>query len=129
VRTGEGPTASAPSSVNPAVPYLLPFASILAAGLISRAASSEFEWLYPLRFLAAVGALWICRRGYSTLTWKPDWIAPLAGVAVFVLWIAMDSSARQGPASALIAQSPFVRALWIGFRALAATTTVPVAEE
>ena len=129
LRTGEGPSASAPSSVNPAVPFLLPFASILAAGLVSRAASSEFEWLYPLRFLAAIGALWICRRGYSKLTWRPDWVAPLAGVAVFLLWIAMDSGTHHGPAGVLAGQSPLVRAVWIAFRALAATTTVPVAEE
>jgi len=129
VRTGEGQAAATPSSLNPTVPYLLPFAAILAAGLVARAASSQFEWLYPLRFLAAIGALWICRRGYSKLTWRPDWTAPPGGVAVFVLWIAMDSGVRQGPAGALAAQSPFIRALWIALRALAATTTVPIAEE
>jgi exosortase E/protease (VPEID-CTERM system) len=129
VRTGAGRAAAASSSLNPSVPYLLPFAAILAAGLLSRAASGEFEWLYPLRFVAAIAALWVGRRTYSKLNWRPDWMAPLAGVAVFVLWIAMDSGPRHGPAGALVAQPFLVRALWVGFRALAATTTVPVAEE
>ena len=130
VRTGTaGPVVASSSSLNPAVPYLLPFAAIIAAGMVSRAASGDFEWLYPFRFVAAVAALWVCRRGYSKLNWRPDWTSPLAGFAVFVLWVAMDTGLRHGPADALAAQSPLARVLWIGFRALAASTTVPIAEE
>lgn len=127
--TGEPHAPAAPFSLNPTIPYLLPFAAILAAGLLSRAASGDFEWLYPLRFLVALAALWICRRSYSKLNWRPDWTAPLAGLAVFILWIAIDSAPRHGAPGALVSQPLPVRALWIAFRALAATITVPIAEE
>ncbi len=129
VRTGHARPAAASSGLNPVVPYLLPFTAILAVGMLSRAASGEFEWLYPLRFIAAIGALWICRRAYSKLNWRPDWTAPLAGAAVFILWVAMDSGVRHGPPGLLTLQPLWIRALWIGFRAVAATTTVPIAEE
>src|SRR5581483_3182661 len=39
VRTENNRPAAASSSLNPVVPYLLPFAAILAAGMVSRAAS------------------------------------------------------------------------------------------
>jgi CAAX prenyl protease-like protein len=48
---------------------------------------------------------------------------------VFILWIAMDTGARHAAPSGLLAQSALPRAVWISFRALAATTTVPLAEE
>ncbi|HWD99310.1 MAG TPA: exosortase E/protease, VPEID-CTERM system, partial [Bryobacteraceae bacterium] len=125
----EAPFAVVPA-LNPSVPYLLPFACILAAGMLSRAASGEFEWLYPLRFFSAAAALWFCRRAYSKLNWRPTWMGLLAGIGVFALWMALDhGAAGHGPSGALMAQLPVVRILWIVFRALAATTTVPVAEE
>ena len=45
---------------NPTAAFLLPFLTILAAGMIAGAASDGFEWLYPLRFFAAAGTLWVC---------------------------------------------------------------------
>jgi exosortase E/protease (VPEID-CTERM system) len=125
----EGTPTAAPA-LNPSVPYLLPFACILAAGMLSRAASGEFEWLYPLRFFSAVAALWFFRRAYSKLNWRPTWMGLLTGVGVFALWMALDrGAAAHGPSGALMAQPAAVRILWIVFRALAATITVPVAEE
>ena len=44
----------------PAAPYLLPLLAILAAGMISTAATGRFEWTYPLRLLAAL--LTLCHR-------------------------------------------------------------------
>ena len=35
-------------------------------------------------------ALWLFRRSYKKIDWRCGWIAPIAGVAVFVLWIALD---------------------------------------
>src|SRR5208283_2871860 len=39
---------------NPTALYLLPFLAILAAGSVARAASGQFEYLYPLRLVAGV---------------------------------------------------------------------------
>jgi CAAX prenyl protease-like protein len=111
--------------------FLVPFLSILAAGMISRAASGGFEWLYPIRFLAALAALWFFRRSYSRLDWNWGILAPAAGFAVFLVWIAAEritSTAIPMPPS-LAGTSAWVRHGWIGLRVLGAVFTVPIAEE
>ncbi len=122
-----------PSSTNPTATYLLPFLSILAAGMIATAASAGFEWLYPIRFVAVGGVLWFCRREYAKLDWKFTWFGPAIGVLVFALWIAVDAFLNGAPhdamPQALAASSASPRATWIVFRTLAAVITVPIAEE
>lgn len=112
--------------------YLIPFLAILAVGMLSRAVSGGFEWLYPLRFLAALGVLWIFRRSYSNLDWKCGAPALAAGVAVFAVWIGADrfagGKAMLEPAP-LVNASAWVRDAWIGLRILGAVVTVPIAEE
>ncbi len=117
---------------NPVAPWLMPFIVILAAGMLSRAASGDFEWLYPLRFFAAAITLWWFRRKYLAIEWRAGWIAPAVGILVFILWIAMDrsgSSANDTVPSALVQASPAARTAWLLFRVLAAALTVPIAEE
>lgn len=122
-------------SENPTAAYLIPFAAILAASLIAAATVGEakFEWLYPLRLFAAAGALWFYRRRYAELNWRCDWIAPLIGAVVFVLWIALDRGANpaaDNQFSATLMASPMItRSTWITLRVLAAIVTVPLAEE
>ncbi len=118
---------------NPAAAYLAPFLAILAAGMAARAVSSGFEWLYPLRFLAAVATLWAFRRKYSGQNWSVGFLAPLAGILIFVMWLGVDWAAGIHPESALGAGLASLsvpgRAAWIAFRVLAAVVTVPIAEE
>ena len=122
-----------PSSTNPTATYLLPFLGILAAGMIATAASAGFEWLYPIRFAAAGGVLWFCRREYAKLDWKFTWLGPAIGVLVFALWIAVDAfvngASNDAMPQALAVSSASARASWIVFRTLAAVITVPIAEE
>lgn len=127
-------TAGEESSESPATAaYLVPFLAILAASFISKAASAYFEWLYPLRFIAAAVALWCFRREYKKLDLRFGWIAPLAGAIVFLAWIApvwwrhQHIESPLGPA--LAALSPSMRWTWIVFRVAAAVITVPIAEE
>jgi exosortase E/protease (VPEID-CTERM system) len=115
--------------------FLLPLVLVLAAGMVAHAASGTggVEWLYPLRFFAAAGALWAFRRSYASMNWRFGWAAPVAGLVVFLIWIALDHTAnppadRQFSAT-LMASSTSARAIWIGFRILAAVVTVPLAEE
>jgi exosortase E/protease (VPEID-CTERM system) len=121
------------SAENPTAGYLVPFLAILAAAMISRASAAGFEWLYPLRFLAAAAALWFYRRKYAALDWKFGWMAPAIGTLVFVMWIGLDSirggAVENGIASGLAALPAPARFAWLGVRALAAVTTVPIAEE
>jgi exosortase E/protease (VPEID-CTERM system) len=122
------------TAANPTAAYLIPFLAILAAGMVATAASSGFEWLYPLRMVAAAAALWVFRKRYATLNWRVSWWGAAAGVVVCLVWIAVDrflngSSPEHGAPSALLAVSAPVRTAWIVLRALAAVTTVPLAEE
>jgi len=126
--TGESPATRS---------YLLPFLAILAASFLSKAASGRFEWLYPLRFVAAVIALWYSRGELRKFNWRPSlpsaWLAPLTGAAIFAIWIAPAFWTRQPESSALAAGlaslSPGIRFAWIAFRVAAAVITVPIAEE
>ena len=121
------------TAANPAACYLVPFLVILAAGMVSRAASDGFEWLYPLRFVAATTALWHFRRKYTALDWRISWAAPLVGSIVFVMWLALDATAAHVPVSAigtgLASLSGSLSGAWIVVRVLAASVTVPIAEE
>jgi exosortase E/protease (VPEID-CTERM system) len=121
------------SPQNPTAAYLMPFLAILAAAMISRAASGKFEWLYPLRFIAAAAALWVFRPKYGDLNWRFGWFSPVAGGFVFVIWLVLDffAGAQQdnGIAAGLAAWPASARIAWLTFRTAAAVITVPVAEE
>ncbi len=121
------------TGANPTSAYLIPFLAILAAGMLATALSAGFEWLYCLRFIAASAALWFYRDSYRTLDWRFSWRGPAAGAGLFFVWIAMDHwsgvpAGRAMPA-ALAAAPVGLRIAWIGFRAIAAVVTVPIAEE
>ena len=131
-----GTTAARPSAEsadNPAATYLLPFLSILAVGMVTAAASGDFQWLYPLRFLAAAGALWFLRHRYAKVDWSFGWFGPAMGVLAFVIWLGMDAimntRVHDALPEALAATTPAIRSTWIVFRVLAAVLTVPIAEE
>jgi exosortase E/protease (VPEID-CTERM system) len=126
------PVPATDQADNPIAPYLVPFLAILAAGMLSKSVSGEFEWLYSLRFFAAAGALWFYRRSYREIAWRPGWLAPAVGAAVFLLWIALDRLAAPAGGSmppSLVPAAPAVRVFWIALRVLAAVVTVPIAEE
>jgi len=118
---------------NPTAAYLIPFLVILGAGMLAGALSGSFEWLYPLRFFAAAAALWVFRARYSTLDWRVGWLGPSIGVGVFLIWIGLDrwmgTSVAEAMPKVLAGSSGAARMTWISFRVLAATITVPIAEE
>jgi exosortase E/protease (VPEID-CTERM system) len=120
------------ASPNATAAYLMPFLAILAAGMFSRAASSDFEWLYGLRFLASIVALWVFCVQLRKVDWRAGWIGAAAGIAVFVLWVEVDvlfgTPAATMPQALTAATLP-LRAAWIILRFVAAVTTVPIAEE
>lgn len=117
---------------NPTAAWLVPFITILAAGMISHSLTSDFEWLYPLRLLSAVVALAFFRRRYASLDWHMDWSGPVTGGIVFVLWIGLDrfiSPGANAMPAALATALPLTRNAWLAARVLAAVVTVPLAEE
>jgi CAAX prenyl protease-like protein len=132
------PTANETAESPAVAAYLVPFLAILAASFISKSASGYFEWLYPLRFIAAAVALWYFRSEYRKLDWRFGWITPATGAAIFLAWIVpgrivpalWTHEHLAGPlGSALAALSPSMRVAWIASRVAAAVVTVPIAEE
>jgi exosortase E/protease (VPEID-CTERM system) len=113
--------------------YLMPLLAILAAAMLCRSVSPGFEWLYPIRFLAAGAVLWSFRDYYRVLDWRISWFGPLIGIGVFCMWIGLDMLAGGAGASsipaALSAMPAWARILWLAGRIGAAVITVPIAEE
>jgi exosortase E/protease (VPEID-CTERM system) len=138
IAAGRSETALAPALApatedSPAAAYLVPFLLILAAGMVSSAASSGFEWLYPLRLFAAGTALWMYRRRYQSLDWRFGWEAPAVGALVFALWLGGDWLTGNHPQNPLTPSADprisTAQNIWLALRLLSATVTVPIAEE
>jgi len=127
--TAGGALQQQPAEHNEVAAYLVPFMAILASSMVSKAASGGFEWLYPLRIVAAAAALWFFRRDYSYVRWRFGPASVLIGVAVFGLWIAFSRSADVGMSPELAAMPVWLRALWVLVRIAGAVVTVPIAEE
>jgi exosortase E/protease (VPEID-CTERM system) len=126
------------TAVPPAAPasdataaYLMPLLAVLAAGMLTRAFSGGFDFLYPLRIVCAVAALWAYRKSYDGIDWAFSWRGVLAGVAIFCVWAGFAHMATTPAAMpSELARLPGPgRAAWIGCRAAAAIITVPIAEE
>jgi exosortase E/protease (VPEID-CTERM system) len=129
--TADTAAADNAAADNATAAYLMPLLAILAAGMIAHALSAGFEFLYPLRWIAALAVVWYYRKAYSTLDWQFSWRAPAVGVLIAGVWLAfahflIAPSARPDALGLLPAP---LRAAWIGSRVLAATLTVPIAEE
>ena len=111
--------------------YLMPLLAILAAGMLAHAVSAGFDFLYPLRILGAVAALWAYRRSYDALDWRFTWRGVSTGVAIFGVWAAAAHFVTTPAAMPeTLARLPgAARGAWLGCRAAAAIITVPIAEE
>ena len=112
--------------------YLTPFLAILAAAMVSRGMSADFEWSYSLRVIAAGAALWYFRKTYQTMNWRIGWPAVAVGTLVFAIWIGLEMLAgtRLAPAPAALMQASLgARIAWIAIRLMGAVITVPIAEE
>jgi exosortase E/protease (VPEID-CTERM system) len=111
--------------------YLVPLLAILAAGMLAHAVSAGFDFLYPLRIVCAVAALWAFRHSYANMDWGFSWRGVLTGLAVFAVWAAFAHvlTAAAAMPDDLARLPGSARAAWIGCRAAAAIITVPIAEE
>jgi exosortase E/protease (VPEID-CTERM system) len=128
----ESASERATAEVHPITAYLAPFLAILATTMLTGAFSNGFDVLYPLRVVTAGVVLWGCRRAYGELRWTWS-LQPFAvGIVVFVLWIALVPSGIGEPSAlreGLARLSPSWAMVWLVFRVIGATITVPLAEE
>lgn len=125
------PAADTTAATNPTAAYLVPFLAVLAAGMISRAGSGQFETWYALRLLAGGAALAVYWPRLGRLDWRFSWRAAAAGVAVFALRLGVSHLLLppQGAPAALAAMSAAPRALWIAGRLATAVLVLPLAAE
>lgn len=123
---------------NPTAVFLAPFLAITAASMIGQATTGSFEWLYPLRLVAAVVALWYFHNKYRRLDWRFGAAGISAGLGIGLLWIAIHYAMAgwhlQLPddsviGSGLLRLTASERLLWIVSRAVTAVVAVPIAEE
>ena len=128
------PGAEEGEYTNPTAAYLVPMLAILATTMITGAFSSDFDWFYPLRIVAAVAALWYFQRYYAALQWTWSWPAAAIGAVTFVLWIALEpaptgSAAETALGMGLVRLGPVWSTAWLVFRVIGSVVTVPLAEE
>jgi len=124
-------TDAAAVTHNPTAVYLMPLLAILAAGAVSHAMSSDFEYFYPLRVIAGVVLLLRYRKELAALDWQWSWRGPTLGVLVFLAWVvgAHFLLAEHAMPNKLAAMSPALRGLWMLSRIAGSVLVVPVAEE
>jgi exosortase E/protease (VPEID-CTERM system) len=128
---GASEPAAAVTTDNPTAVYLMPLLAILAAGVLSQAASSGFEIFYPLRPAAGLLVLALYRRKLVALDWHWSWRGPAVGALVFLMWI--FAAHYLLPASfmpeKLTSLPAALRGFWIASRIAGSILIVPIAEE
>lgn len=129
-RVAMDPDSSLPTHNSTAV-YLMPLLAVLAAGAVSSAFSSDFQFLYPLTVFAGILMFARYRRHLAGIDWHWSWRGPVVGALVFVVWVIaafMLLPERTMPAK--LATAPVaLRVFWILSRILGSVLIVPVAEE
>jgi len=112
--------------------YLAPLVAITATAMLTGAFTAGFDWLYPVRVVAAGAVLYACRRTYAGLTWRVSWSAIAIGVLTFLVWVALlpaGTSEKTPWSTALGSVSLFWASAWLLVRVVGYIVTVPLAEE
>jgi CAAX prenyl protease-like protein len=111
---------------------LLPLMALLAATLLTGAASGRFVWLYPLRVLAVGAVLACCWPHLKSLNRRLSVASIAIGAAVFAVWMALVPNEPETDrlfGESLGSVDPVLATAWVAFRVLGAVITVPIAEE
>lgn len=132
--------------------YVLPLLALLAASMLTSAfsdagpdhASAEGEpeaaatttgsldRLYPLKVLATAAVLLAFRSTWWNAGWSWSWSAVANGAVVFALWIFTTERKPPEETAVYLGVSQLTAgwaAVWVAFRVLGSSVTVPLAEE
>ncbi len=111
---------------------IVPFVALTAITMILRAFSSGFDILYPIRVVAVAAVLWQFRASYTVRAWRFSLVPVAIGAVSFALWMLLapgpgpeEEAARLEPTQL---GEPWTT-LWLLFRVVGSTLTVPIAEE
>lgn len=115
-----------------ATALIVPMLVLMAATMLTSAVSTGINALYPLCVLATATILWYFRKHYRGLDWRWSWPAMVIGVSVFLFWMLLEPASDDS--SAVLAQRlnelpAWGAIVWVVFRVLGSTITVPLAEE
>ncbi len=106
---------------------------VLLAGTITAAFTSGFDFLYPVRILAAGAVLWWCRWEYRGLGWTVSWEAVGMGLLVFGIWLGLEEvvavASESTVESGLETLPTASRLAWLCARILGSVIVIPFAEE
>jgi exosortase E/protease (VPEID-CTERM system) len=123
-------TARPAENADTTAAYLLPFLAIVATAMLTGAVSAGFDWLYPLRVIAAVAILWTFRRSYPSFTWSWSWGPIGIGMVCFLIWLALAPEASvNAPWPAHLQETSIWTGVWLLSRVIGYVLTVPLAEE
>ncbi len=94
--------------------------------------SAGFDAFYPLGVVTTGAILWHYRVAYRPLFGAWSWMPVAIGILVFAIWAVLVPSgdgSGQELANQLADLPAWLAAVWIGFRVIGSTVTVPMAEE
>lgn len=127
------PVASANVVVdNPTAGYCLPFLALIATSLLTGSFASDTDYLYPLRLVAALAALYWLREYHRSLRPTISLGAVLWGAAVFVVWLAftpVDLEVARLARERLWELGTLERGGWLACRVVGTSVVVPIVEE
>ena len=111
---------------------IAPLIALLATSMITAAFSDGFDALYPVGVIVTGAVLLRYRKTYRSLPFDVSARSVAIGIAVFVVWIALERSTPGDDAGA-VARIPDLPAVvvgfWMAFRIIGTVVTVPIAEE
>lgn len=119
-------------TMNVPIATLLPLIALLAMTFLTQALSGQFDWLYPLRVIVVGAVVLYCFRYLDLRPFTWNYFSIAAGLVVAVMWILMvstDGEVDQQYTSAFEQTPGWLVGLWLFFRLVGSSVTVPIAEE
>lgn len=112
---------------------LLPIAALLATGLIAKAFTASFSWLYPIPVIITFCILYRFRSQYLPfINSSISFSSILAGILVFCLWVFLipyNFEASHAFEVSLTSVPLLISIVWLLLRFIGAVFIVPVVEE
>jgi exosortase E/protease (VPEID-CTERM system) len=121
-----------PESAKMASALLMPMMVLLASTLITSAASSGFDWLYPVKVVLTALTLAFFWRSYAFFRPYFNFEAIAIGMAVFISWILLVPVSIEQTrffSEEITQAAPMLAVFWLALRTLGSAVTVPLAEE
>ena len=119
--------------INLPIATLLPLVTILAVTLITSALTTNFDILYPIKVIAAGLVLFKVWHLLDLHPFKPRiFLSVTAATAVTIIWITLLGHSEESDSefsNGLASLDDTWACIWLMFRFIGATITVPIAEE